>query len=58
MNFIFGALLVLSAGLIAHSLATPVTATEGPAFWLGLGRLPLGARGFALTAVVYIHWTD
>ena len=37
---------------------TPVTATEGAAFWLGLGRLPLGALGFALTAVFYIRWTD
>ena len=58
VHIIFGALLLLSAALIAHSLLTPVTATEGAEFWLGLGRLPLGVLGFALTAVFYIRWTD
>ena len=51
-------MLFLSAGLITLSLLTPVTATEGAEFWLGLGRLPVGALGFALTAVFYIRWTD
>ena len=58
VHIMFGTLLGLSAALIALSLLTPVTATEGAAFWLGLGRLPLGALGFALTAVFYIRWTD
>ena len=58
MHIIFVALLLLSAVLIAFSLYVPVTATEGVEFWLGLGRLPLGALGFALTAAFYIRWTD
>lgn len=58
VHIIFSALLFLSAGLITLSLLTPVTATEGAEFWLGIGRLPLGALGFALTAVFYIRWTD
>ena len=58
VHVIFNALLLLSAALIAHSLWTPATATEGAEFWLGLGRLPVGALGFALTAVFYIRWTD
>ncbi len=58
VHIIFSTLLVLSAGLITLSLVTPVTATEGAEFWIGLGRLPLGALGFALTAVFYIRWTD
>ena len=58
VHIIFVALLLLSAALIAFSLSVPVPATEGAEFWLGLGRLPLGALGFALTAVFYIRWTD
>lgn len=58
VHAIFTVLLGLSACLIGSSLATPVTATEGAAFWLGLGRFPLGALGFALTALFYIRWTD
>ena len=58
VHIIFTILLSLSGGLIGSSLATPVTATEGAALWLGLGRLPLGALGFALTALFYIRWTD
>ena len=58
VHIIFVALLLLSSALIAFSLSVPVQATEGAEFWLGLGRLPLGALGFALTAVFYIRWTD
>ena len=58
VHIIFSTLLFLSAALIPLSLLTPVTATEGAEFWLGLGRLPLGELGFALTAVSYIRWTD
>ena len=58
VHAIFIGLLTVSAFLIAHSIGTPVTATEGAEFWLGLGRLPVGALGFALTAVFYIRWTD
>ena len=55
---IFAFLLSLSAGLIAHSLLSPSTATEGAPFWLELARLPLGVLGFALTAIFYIRWND
>lgn len=58
VHIIFAFLLFLSGALVAVSLWNPVTATEGVEFWLGLGRLPLGALGFALTAVFYIRWTD
>ena len=58
VHVIFIALLGFSAMLVIASLVNPVTAAEGPQFWLGLGRLPLGALGFALTAVFYIRWTD
>ena len=58
VHAIFMGLLVVSASLIAHSIGSPVTAREGAEFWLGLGRLPVGALGFALTAVFYIRWTD
>ncbi len=39
-------------------VATPPESVDVPEFWLGLGRLPVGALGFALTAVFYIRWTD
>ena len=58
VHAIFMGLLVVSASVIAHSIGTPVMATQGAEFWLGLGRLPVGALGFALTAVFYIRWTD
>ena len=55
---IFVLLLVMSAGLIGHSLWFPGTAVEGVALWLGLVRLPLGALGFALTSIFFIRWND
>ena len=58
VHLIFIVLLSLSSGLIAVSLLYPVAATEGAEFWLGLVRLPIGALGFALTALFYIRWTD
>ena len=58
VHLIFIVLLSLSASLIAGSLVYPVAATAGAEFWLGLVRLPIGALGFALTALFYIRWTD
>ena len=58
VHVIFVILLSLSGGLIAHSLLSPPTATEGVPLWLELGRLPLGVLGFALTAIFYIRWND
>ena len=58
VHVIFVILLSLSGGLIAHSLLSPSTATEGVSLWLELGRLPLGVLGFALTAIFYIRWND
>ena len=58
VHSIFAALLLLSAVLVARSLSTPVTATEGAELWLGLARFPLGTLEFALTAMFYIRWTD
>ena len=58
VHVILGSLLLFSGSLTAYSLLVPTTATEGVRFWLGLGRLPLGALGFALTAIFYIRWTD
>ena len=58
VHVILGSLLLFSGGLTAYSLLVPTTATEGVRFWLGLGRLPLGALGFALTTIFYIRWTD
>ena len=58
VHLIFTFLLALSGGLIAHSFFSPATATEGVELWLQLGRLPLGALGFGLSAVFYIRWTD
>ena len=58
IHWIFGLLLLVSGGVVARSLFFPVTATEGVALYLELGRLPLGVLGFALTAVFYIRWND
>ena len=58
VHVIFVGLLSLSGGLIALSLLSPATATEGASLWLELGRLPLGVLGFALTAIFYIRWND
>ena len=58
IHVIFVLLLGMSVSLIARSLLVPVTATEGVALWLELGRLPLGMLGFALTSVFYIRWND
>ena len=58
VHIIFMVLLLLSGALATSSLWSPVTATEGVEFWLGLLRVPVGALGFALTAVFYIRWTD
>ena len=58
VHVIFGFLLVLSGGLITHSVFSPATAREGVELWLELVRLPLGSLGFGLTAVFYIRWTD
>ena len=58
VHVILGSLLLFSGSLTAYSLLVPTTATEGVGFWLGLGRLPLGALGFALTTIFYIRWTD
>ena len=58
VHVILGSLLLFSGSLTAYSLLVPTTATEGVGFWLGLGRLPLGALGFALTTIFYIRWSD
>ena len=58
VHVILESLLLFSGSLTAYSLLVPTTATEGVRFWLGLGRLPLGALGFALTTIFYIRWTD
>ena len=58
IHLIFAGLLLVSAGLVARSLFIPIAATEGVAWWLELGRLPLGVLGFALAAVFYIRWND
>ena len=58
VHVIFIALLLFSGGLIVRSLFFPATAMEGVELWLTLGRLPLGALGFGLTAVFYLRWTD
>ena len=49
VHLIFIFLLALSGGLIAHSFFYPATAREGVELWLG--RLPLGALVFGLSAV-------
>ena len=58
IHAIFVGLLSLLGGLIAFTLLSPDTATEGVPLWLELGRLPLGVLGFALTAIFYIRWND
>ena len=58
VHLIFVGLLSLSGGLIAFSLLSTASATEGASLWLELGRLPLGVLGFALTAIFYIRWND
>ena len=58
IHTIFLGLLALTGGLIIRSLLVPAMATEGFALWLELGRLPLGAVGFALTSIFYIRWND
>ena len=58
VHAIFVILLFLSGGLIAHSLLSAATATDGVPLWLELGRFPFGVLGFALTAIFYIRWND
>ena len=58
VHTMFCLLLLLSGGLIVHSLLSTVSSTEGVALWLELGRLPLGVVGFAFAAIFYIRWND
>ena len=58
VHMIFTLLIGVSGGLVGKSLLFPETGVEGVALWLELGRLPLGALGFALTAIFYIRWND
>ena len=54
----FVLLLLVSGGVVARSLFSPVAATEGVALLLEIGRLSLSVLGFGLTAVFYIRWND
>ena len=58
VHVIFALLIGVSGGLVGESLLFPETGLEGIALWLELGRVPLGALGFALTAIFYIRWND
>ncbi len=58
VHCIFGALLLVSGGLVTWTMFSPATATSGIASWFELVRLPIGALGFALTSIFYIRWND
>lgn len=59
IHLIFVALLALSGALVTWGLRWPhVTTTNAWSDIVPLFRLPLGALGFALTAIFYIRWND
>ena len=58
VHAIFIALLLVSAAVAAFGLTVPPAATQGPALWLQMVRVPGGVIGFAFAAVFYIRWND
>ena len=58
IHLIFAGLLFVTGLLIMDSLFSSKSPAEGASFWFELGRLPLSAVGFALTAIFYIRWND